>query len=140
VQGGVAQNDDLRLDAKLVTASGAGRVDIGGQSLDYRLSPKLLEGQTNGGLAVPVLIAGPWAAPKIRLDLEALARENLANEIEAVKAEGERLILDKLEAETGVSAERLSDVEGAVRSAVETRVEQRIEKEVGGALRGLLGR
>jgi AsmA protein len=140
IANGVATNSDLALDARLLTASGQGTVDLGGQMVDYRLRPKLLEDQTGGGLAVPVKITGPWTSPRFQLDLEALAKEELADEIEAVKAEGERVILQKIEEETGVSAGSLGELEDKARDEIGNRVEEAIENEVGNALRGLLGR
>ena len=74
VDKGVARNSDLRLSAPLLTATGKGEVDIGAMTLDYRVVPALLEGQTNGGLKVPLMITGPWSDPKFRLDLAALRK------------------------------------------------------------------
>lgn len=76
ISDGVAQNNDFTLVGPLVRLTGAGSIDIGEQSLNYRAVPKAvatLRGQGGtrdlAGIAFPVLISGPWADPSIRPDL-----------------------------------------------------------------------
>jgi AsmA protein len=72
IQDGRATTDNLRLIGPLVRVSGAGTVDIGAKMLAFRLDPKVvmsLEGQGSAanpvGLGVPVVVQGPWGAPRI---------------------------------------------------------------------------
>jgi AsmA protein len=77
IASGVLDNQDFALSAPVLRVGGAGTVDLGEQSLAYRLLPRLastLEGQDATGDAafqagVPLIIEGPWADPAIRLDL-----------------------------------------------------------------------
>lgn len=92
VKDGIARNDDLTLVGPLLRASGAGTADLPARTLDYDVKPKLvasLEGQGAGeadlgGLEIPVKISGPWAKPKLKPDLGALAK-NPEAALEAVK-------------------------------------------------------
>lgn len=76
IAGGVATNNDLALQGPLLRATGAGTANLGRQTINYRLTPKLvasLEGQGGGdlaGLAIPLKIEGPWARPRVVPDLE----------------------------------------------------------------------
>ena len=73
-----------------MTASGAGQVDIGEQSLDYRVTPLSLGGiDLDTDVPVPLLITGPWSAPKFRLDLESLAEAEAGGRGEEAGGDGE---------------------------------------------------
>jgi AsmA protein len=77
IAGGVLDNQDFSLSAPVLRVAGAGTVDLGEQTLAYRLQPRLastLEGQdatrdATFQAGVPLMIQGPWADPAIRLDL-----------------------------------------------------------------------
>lgn len=144
LDGGVLTNRDLSFEAPLLTATGAGKVDIGKQRLEYRIQPVTVAGAEAS--LVPVLISGPWASPSISLDLESLARgrleeekarlEALARE-EAARLEAEaRAKLDEaLQKELGVSLEEGEDIEKAAKK----KAKKALEKEAQKALEGLLG-
>ncbi|WGH79397.1 AsmA family protein [Jannaschia ovalis] len=136
VTDGVATDDGFALDAPLLTASAAGSIDLGARTLSYRLLPQLRA----GGPVVPVLIEGPWADPRIRLDLEYLARQRMEIEREEVEARAraeaeaarqraEAQAREKLASELEVAPEILTDTE-ALQDAIRDRVEDQ--------LRGLL--
>jgi AsmA protein len=72
IEQGLATSGDLNLVGPLVKMTGAGTVDLGRKLLAFRVEPKLVmttEGQGRAadpvGLGVPVIIDGPWAAPRI---------------------------------------------------------------------------
>ena len=77
IANGVLRNDDFGLRAPVLRVGGAGEIDLGNQTIAYRLLPRLaatLEGQDatredafQAGL--PLVVEGPWADPAIRLDL-----------------------------------------------------------------------
>lgn len=151
IAGGVLQNDDLVMAAPFATVTGRGRLGLGARTINYRLRAEAaVEDQT---LTAPILIKGPWADPKISLDLEALAKEELEEEAKALeaaakarakeledeaKAEAEALEAEaraKLEEELGVvqgEGESLED-------AVKRRGEEIITDEAAKALKKLLG-
>ena len=83
---GVLRNEDLVLRAPYLTATGSGTVGLGTRTLDYRLRPTALsEADGTGGVMVPLMITGTWAAPKFRLDLESLARDRLEEQAKALE-------------------------------------------------------
>jgi AsmA protein len=76
VDQGQATTSDLTLIGPLVRMSGAGTVDLPAKSLAFRVEPKLVmttEGQGSAanpvGLGIPVAIEGPWAEPRIYLQM-----------------------------------------------------------------------
>ena len=113
ITGGVLSNSDLKLVAPYVTASGAGELDLGARTLNYRLRPTALAAEDGtGGVMVPLLITGTWADPKFRLDLESIARE-------------------KMEAEAKAVAARLEEEAKAAEAAAKAELEQRLKEELG---------
>ncbi len=72
IRDGVLENRDLTLRAPLLSAAGAGTVDLGARRLDYVITPTALKGAAGGrGISVPLKITGPWAAPRLGLDMQA---------------------------------------------------------------------
>ena len=136
VSGGVARNADMALNAPLITATGAGQVDIGGQMLDYRITPLTLGGQAlHPDVQVPVLISGPWAAPKVRLDLESLAERKFEEEKQKLEERARAEIEQKLQEETGIVPQAGESLEDTARRAAEEFLQNEAEK----ALERLLG-
>lgn len=76
IRDGVLHNDDLRMDARGIDVDGSGTVNIGAQTLDYRVVPRALAGRVSeGGVSVPFLIRGPWSGPSFSLDLRGMAAD-----------------------------------------------------------------
>ena len=94
--------------------------------------PALLEGQTNGGLKVPVMVTGPWASPRFRLDLAALAEQELADDVEKLKVQAEEVVKEKLESELGVKVDDLGNVEDVLKKELEDRVTKGLLDLLGG--------
>jgi AsmA protein len=110
---GVLSNSDLKLIAPYVTASGSGEIGLGARTLNYRLRPTALQAEDGtGGVMVPLLITGPWAKPRFRLDLESIARE-------------------KMEAEAKAAEERAKAAAKEAESAAKAELEQRLREELG---------
>ncbi len=99
IKDGVLQNEDLSFLAPLLNAAGLGKIGLGKQTLNYRVTPTAFKGGDDGdGFKVPLLISGTWANPKFNIDLEALAEQEL--DLEAKKQaleEKARSELKKLE-------------------------------------------
>ena len=73
---GQATTSDLNLVGPLVRVTGSGTIDLGTKMLGFRVEPKLVattegQGRANDpvGLGIPVVIDGPWAAPRIYPDM-----------------------------------------------------------------------
>jgi len=97
IQDGVLKNDDLLLLNPLLRVRGAGQADIGARTVDYRLTPKAVattEGQggevQETGVAVPVIVEGPWHDVSYRPDLESIVRDALKDP-ERIKQQVEQL-------------------------------------------------
>jgi AsmA protein len=76
IEQGQATTTDLALAGPLVRMTCAGTVDLAAKTLVFRVEPKLVmttEGQGSAanpvGLGIPVAIEGPWATPRIYLDV-----------------------------------------------------------------------
>lgn len=147
MEAGVLSNQDLRLTSSRVNVEGRGRVDLGGQTLEYRVIPSALRNaETGEAIRVPLVITGPWSAPRFRLDLEGLAEERLREERERLEARA-REEAARLEAEArarldreiqerlGVQRQEGQSTEDAVREGLRERAEQ----EIGRGLMRLLG-
>jgi AsmA protein len=129
---GVLFNSDMALTAPLLRAEGAGSVDIGAQTLDYRVTPVALSGADgSGGVRVPLLITGPWAAPRYRLDLEGAAKQNLVKERKALEQKAK----DALGAEAAKRG--ITPAEG---ETMEDAARRKLEEGAGKALKGLFGK
>ncbi|SDW31728.1 AsmA family protein [Roseicitreum antarcticum] len=133
---GVLRNDDLSLDADRVTVTGAGSVGLGERVLDYRLTPvALVDRDTGQSLRVPLLVTGPWSAPRLRLDLEGLAEERLREERERLEERAREELRTRAEAEL----QRSLQIERAEGESLEDAARRRLEEEVGRGLQRLLG-
>ncbi|WP_461472506.1 AsmA family protein [Pararhodobacter sp.] len=140
---GVLSNQDLRLEASLLGVGGRGTVDLGRQVLDYRVIPEALRNaETGDALRVPLLITGPWSAPRFRLDLEGLAEQRLQEErerleaaaraeVERVQAEARARAEERLQQELGVTVREGQSTGDAVREGLETRARDELLRLLG---------
>ena len=104
--GGVLSNEDLLLDAPLFAVRGRGTADIGGMTLNYRVTPEAMRNaETGQALRVPLLITGPWSEPRFRLDLEGMAEQRLQEERERLEARAQQEI-QRLQDEARARAEQ----------------------------------
>lgn len=79
VRNGVASNEDLFMASPLLRVTGHGQVDLVKKQLDYHVKPRVVgtltgQGDTvklRKGLSVPLHISGPFAAPKVRPEVDA---------------------------------------------------------------------
>ncbi len=81
IRKGIARTDDVNLVSPLLGVKGSGDIRLPNRQLDMKLQPTLvasLQGQGRGntsGLTVPVRVKGPWGAPDVNLDMDALAKD-----------------------------------------------------------------
>ena len=95
---GIVKNDDLFLKSPLLRVDGKGTADMPKRTVNYRVTPKVVasaEGQGGTsdllGLAVPVLITGPWDNLSYEPDLTA-AVDELVKDPESVLDKVKNLI------------------------------------------------
>lgn len=147
MQNGVLSTQDLALVSRRVEVNSTGDIDLGAQTLALRVIPQVVRDAGSGdSLRVPLLITGPWLAPRFRLDLEGLAEARLQEERERLEQRA-REEADRLEAEArarvereveerlGVEVQDGQSTEDALREGLETAVEDAVED----GLRRLLG-
>ncbi len=79
---GVVKNDDLSLVAPLLRMTGAGTIPLPPRTVDYRMEPKMVATATGQGgdaaakgLAVPIIVTGPWHDLSYNLDLASLVSD-----------------------------------------------------------------
>jgi AsmA protein len=140
IDGGVLTNSDLSFAAPYVTATGEGSVDLGARSLEYRLRPVALAAvDGSGGILVPLMITGPWANPRFRLDLESLAREQFEEDARAAAAQAEERARAELtrraEEDLGIVQQDGETLEDAARR----RAQEALDAEAVRLLERLLG-
>jgi AsmA protein len=147
ITAGVLGNEDLRLTSSVITVEGRGRVDLGARTLDYRVTPVALRDPASGReIRVPLVISGPWAEPRFRLDLEGLAEQRLQEERARLEAQAREEIARREAELRARAAQELQDrlgvtlPEGAAstREAIEQGVRQRAEEEITRGLQRLL--
>ena len=73
VSNGIATTNDINFASPVLSLSGGGTIDLPGQALNLKVSPTLTLAAAQGldlaGLAVPIIVKGPWANPKIYPDI-----------------------------------------------------------------------
>ncbi|KEO58886.1 AsmA family protein [Thioclava indica] len=122
---GVLSNDDLVLTAPLLNATGKGRVNIGAQTLDYRVTASALgKDDGSGGVKVPLDITGPWAKPKFRVDVDSIS----SSKIDAAKDKLEDKAKTEVSKKLGITLEDGQKPEDAVRQKLEDEAKKGILK------------
>lgn len=127
IDNGVMRNTDLLISANLFEATGSGEIDLGRQTLDYLLRPRVFENDLTGGLSVPVRIDGTWANPRIYPDLKAVAQDRLRLEEEKLRAEAEA----RLEAEKQSAKEKANARLEKEKEKLEDKLEDKLRKGLG---------
>lgn len=132
---GVLQNVDLNLVTPLFKAAGQGRVNVGDQTMNYRVTPTALP--EDAKFSVPILISGPWSNLRFAPDLKGLvnlfAQKELNLKKDELKSKAEEKLRDKLKLNTENSVQ--SQEEG---QSTETAVKKKIEEELGGNVGNIL--
>ncbi len=130
IRDGVLFNDDLLFEAPLARATGKGRVDIGAKAIDYRIEPvALAKADGTGGIAVPVIIRGPWADPSFRPDLAAIAAEGAGVDKEELKDRVDEAVRDAVSEGLGIERAPGEGVEEAVKRELGVAPEEEISTE-----------
>jgi AsmA protein len=113
VSNGVIQNKDLSAKSPLLRVEGEGTVNLPRETLDYRVTAKVvgsLEGQGGKGLsdlrgvAIPIQVAGTFADPDYKIRLDEAVREVAE---EKVKEKVQEKVQEKLEDQLGDSLKGL---------------------------------
>jgi AsmA protein len=93
ITNGVLRTDALTAKGSSLSFNGAGAIDIGNEQIDYTLTTNVTGDNPDlaqlKGTPIPVKVTGPWSAPKVRVDLESIARQRGREEI---KKQGGKLL------------------------------------------------
>ncbi|MEM8755738.1 MAG: AsmA-like C-terminal region-containing protein, partial [Pseudomonadota bacterium] len=140
IRDGVMTNDDFRFLGPLIRIVGQGEIDLGDQSMRFRLTPKAvtsLEGQGGSvdakGLAFPLIVTGPWANLSIRPDLESGLLDVLKDPEGALKA-----IEDVSKGVGGLDGLKDGAVDGALDQLKDGGALEQIAPGAGGAAGAIL--
>ncbi|MBS0399144.1 MAG: membrane assembly protein AsmA, partial [Proteobacteria bacterium] len=104
IAGGVASMKDINVASQNLRVTGTGTANLASRAIDYRILVRLLktppgQGEDIGKLAladIPVNITGTMADPKVRPDLEGIARAALQKKIDEKKDELKQKLGNKL--------------------------------------------
>jgi len=99
IENGVAKINKFSLDGAGVLAEGAGQIDLGNQSIDFSLRPRLTgETASNlGAFGIPIKFTGNFGGIKAGLDTDLLAQVVA----ERAKAKAGNLIKDRIGGDAG---------------------------------------
>lgn len=134
IENGIARNSDLVMLSPLIRMTGDGQVDLGGRSLDYRVTPRAvasLTGQSGEvdlqGIPIPINIAGSLTDPAFRPDYAAIARALMqaraqgqlsglgqALDLERLREEGPQSAVNILSGMLGRTGQTGEDAAGAI--------------------------
>ena len=114
IENGVLSNKDLLMKLAGIEARGEGLLGLGEQQVDYLFTPISLTARDGHGIAIPVRIRGPWAGPKITLDLDRAIQMNASEE----KARLEEKVRQKVADELGLDQAEGESTEDAVRRTI----------------------
>lgn len=101
IMDGVLINNNLSLISPLLSAQGKGEIGLGGQTLDYLITPRLLAGEGKG-LSIPLRISGSWASPKFQLDMDALAGDKIDAARDRIEEKAREAVEKKVQEELGI--------------------------------------
>ncbi len=106
IANGVATTKDLNVASQNLRVTGAGNSDFIKRTMDYRVVAKILKAppdEKNSDLTklaladIPVTVTGSMSNPKVRPDLEGIARAKLQQKVDEKKDELKKKLGDKLQ-------------------------------------------
>lgn len=115
IKNGVLRSDDLVMALPALRASGEGRVDLGGRSIDYLLRVFSASARGGKGLTVPVRVKGPWSGPKISADLDEAINSNFAEEKQELEDRAQERVNQAIQDNLGVTVQEGQSVGDAIR-------------------------
>lgn len=121
-------NDDLSLKLPQASAVGEGRIGLGARDMDYLFTPRLLDGGSRDGLAIPVKIRGPWDDLKITPDLEAAIDLNFEEEKKELERQAREQVEREVEKQLGIERQEGQSLEDAAKDALEDELERGLLK------------
>lgn len=122
VVNGIANSNDINFASPMLAVSGGGIIDLPRRTLNLKVSPTLTGAAAQGldlaGLAVPIIVKGAWASPKIYPDIAGIL-------------ENPQAAYDTLRKLVGEGTTASIEKAGA---AVKAKVKDKVADEIGKAL------
>ncbi len=87
VTDGLVNAPTITLNGPYLTMKGNGSVDLPGQTINLRFSPRAtttIDGEGGKSFSVPVLVGGTFSKPTIGIDAEALIRSGFQNQLKDI--------------------------------------------------------
>ena len=123
---GNARSTDFAADLEVLKATGAGRIGLGAQDMDFTFTPTAFGGDTGGGISVPVRVHGPWSNLSYTPDLSRI------EELRALEEQAKSAVQKKLSEELGTQVETVEEAEDALRKRVEEEARKQLLKFLNG--------
>ena len=122
IEQGNARSDDFAANLDLLKATGAGRIGLGAQDMDFTFTPTAFGGENGGGISVPVRVHGPWSNLSYTPDLSRI------EELRALEEQAKSAVQKKLSEELGTQVETVEEAEDALRKRVEEEARKQLLK------------
>ncbi|MCJ8332950.1 MAG: AsmA family protein [Epibacterium sp.] len=122
---GNMRSTDFATNLEVLKATGAGRIGLGAQDMDFTVTPKV-GGETGGGISVPVRVHGPWSDLKYTPDLSRI------EELRALEEQAKSAVQKKLSDELGTEVKTVEEAEDALRKRVEEEARKQLLKFLNG--------
>jgi len=148
IHNGIAKNNDLFMASPLFRLTGQGVVDLPAANMDFHVRPKLigtLKGQgdtvtARKGISVPLHISGPFAAPKVRPEIDA---QSVMDNVGALGGKGGKIggVLGSIlgGGKTTAPASQPAQVQPGSTPSQSAPAQPTQQQEVQKAIQGLLG-
>ena len=122
VSNGIASTNDINFASPVLSLSGGGVIDLPRQALNLKVNPTLTLAAAQGldlaGLAVPIIVKGPWANPKVYPDIAGILEnpEAAYDTLRKLVGEGNTASIEK------------------AGKAIQTKVKDQVSDQIGKAL------
>lgn len=105
ITNGIAQNNDLLLRAAFMQVTGAGKINLPQQTIDYRLEAVKINPQNQQlrNDILPIIITGSLSNPNVNIDFQSILKVVISKEVEK---QAEKLE-DKLKEKVGQALQKL---------------------------------
>ncbi|TMJ39559.1 MAG: AsmA family protein, partial [Alphaproteobacteria bacterium] len=122
VSNGIASTNDINFASPVLSLRGGGVIDLPRQALNLKVNPTLTLAAAQGldlaGLAVPIIVKGPWANPKVYPDIAGILEnpEAAYDTLRKLVGEGNTASIEK------------------AGKAIQTKVKDQVSDQIGKAL------
>ncbi|MEM9579922.1 MAG: AsmA family protein [Pseudomonadota bacterium] len=131
IQSGVLSNSDLTAVTGRVDVTGDGQINLGGQSIDYVVTPVVKEVGDKERVSIPIRLRGPWSNISIIPDLERALQLEAERELKKLEEEARQRVeaeKEKLRQQAEAEKEKLRQQAAEEARKLEERARQKAEE------------